>query len=106
MDPEQMDYFWPTLQAAVHFVAVNFSNLVSVVEYVISDADQHEMQKIVANENEWRRQYGTHLTLSQLVGQLQHDILNLLNGYAQELYKADRHWRRHIPNWTFAFPYK
>jgi hypothetical protein len=57
VEPEQIDYFWPTLQAGVHFVAANFSNLVSVVEYVIADAHQEEMQRIVANAHQWCRQH-------------------------------------------------
>ncbi len=57
VDPEQIDYFWPTLQAGVHYVAANLTNLVSVIEYVTSDDHQEEMQQIVANAREWCRQH-------------------------------------------------
>jgi hypothetical protein len=58
---------------------------------------------IVAKRAVLQRYYYT-----QVVRQIQEDIMNVLNGYAEELYKADRHWRRHIPqlrNWTYTFPY-
>jgi hypothetical protein len=56
LEPEQVDYFWPTLQAGVHYVAANFSNLVEAVQYAIAPEHEEEMKRMVANARHWCRQ--------------------------------------------------
>jgi hypothetical protein len=122
VEPEQVDYFWPTLQAGVHYVATNLTNLVETVQYVLSKENDAEMQRVVANARRWCRQrmvsasfcirlllryslcltcFCSHARYCKVVQQIQWDILSILNGYAQELYKADPHWYRHISKQDF-----
>jgi hypothetical protein len=68
IDPEQVDYFWPTLQEGVHYLrAANLSHLVQVARYATSDDNEQEMQRIVANARAWCRQRMVRLHYPQRV---------------------------------------
>lgn len=65
IQPEQVDYFWPTLQAGVHYVATNVSHLVEAVRSALSSEHEDDMKRMVANARKWcrrqmvRRAFGT-----------------------------------------------
>ncbi len=56
IQPEQVDYFWSTLQAGVHYIATNISHLVEAVQYALDPDHEDEMQRMVANARHWCRQ--------------------------------------------------
>lgn len=55
VQPGQVDYFWPTLQAGVHYVATNLTMLVETVYDALSPKRDEDMMRIVANARNWCR---------------------------------------------------
>ena len=53
--PFDVDYFYPELRPWQHYVPVqaDLSDLVEMVQYVVSDQHDGEMQRIVWNANQW-----------------------------------------------------
>lgn len=121
VQPEQVDYFWPTLQAGVHYVAANLTTLVETVEYVLAPEHDEEMH-VVGADIEW---YGSEIGLeccgalsnviarrqimlierfvlsSQIVKRIQWDFLSILNGYAEQLLRGNPYWYRNIQRSDF-----
>lgn len=67
VNPEQVDYFWPTLQAGIHYLqADNLTHLVQMTRYATSDEHEGEMRRIVSNARSWCRQRMVCMILRQL----------------------------------------
>lgn len=51
--PDQVDYFWPTLVPAYHFLSATLQNLSEVVAYAVADEHQEAMQAMVRRARRW-----------------------------------------------------
>eukprot|EP00521_Asterionellopsis_glacialis_P013704 CAMPEP_0195298532 /NCGR_PEP_ID=MMETSP0707-20130614/23666_1 /TAXON_ID=33640 /ORGANISM="Asterionellopsis glacialis, Strain CCMP134" /LENGTH=470 /DNA_ID=CAMNT_0040360677 /DNA_START=274 /DNA_END=1686 /DNA_ORIENTATION=+ len=85
--PQWIDYFDAELEPWVHYVPANLTNILEVVEHVVSDANQGAMRKIVENANGWCMKKWTRVQMAT-------DMLWLLIFYVELLDQNDPLWRK------------
>ena len=84
VEPRLVDYFYSELQPWIHYVPVdgNMSNLIEIVDIVMSEDRQTEMQLITQRANEWCR---SKLNARQMIV----DMVWILIYYMELLTKED-----------------
>ena len=71
IEPDYIEYFYDELHPMEHYVPASLSNLTEVVEYVVSKANEAEMESIVQAANSWCKRSITREQLARdAVGQL------------------------------------
>jgi len=89
-------YFTVELTPGVHYLPASLENLTEVVEYAISDDNSEEMKSIVSRANEW-------CDNEVVPSKLRNNMLSILDGYADELYRADANWTNTWNNYSQEF---
>ena len=76
--PRWVEYFWDQLEPMVHYVPASLDNLTEVVSYVMDQANDPEMQRIVHMANEWCKKTNTRT-------QVLSDVMTQLKKFEQEI---------------------
>lgn len=78
-------YFAKSLLPGVHYIPASVDNLTQVVKYATSDEHEEQVQSIISNANKWCERHVSEESLRS-------DMLSILNGYAEELDRANPEW--------------
>jgi len=78
-------YFAKSLLPGVHYIPASVDNLTQVVKYATSDEHEEQVQSIISNANKWCERHISEESLRS-------DLLSILNGYAEELDRANPEW--------------
>jgi len=78
-------YFDAALTPGTHYLPASLENLTDVVEHALNIDNADEMNSIIAHANEWCQDHVVYKKLKK-------DVLSILNGYSEELYRANSNW--------------
>ena len=87
VEPAYQDYFWHNLVPWKHYIPVknDLSDLMETVSFVVDPENNELMKEIAASANQWCAERLTPTELAR-------DMLDMLEGYAQLLDRADPNW--------------
>lgn len=78
-------YFDAALTPGLHYLPATLENLTNVVEHAVSGENAGRMKSIISNANKWCQKHVVYKEIKK-------DILSILNGYSEELYRANSNW--------------